>query len=354
MFVPSRAQAAAMACLLSTLAGPALAQNLDGVAAAPSTPFPFVRQQTAPPPQAAAVANFIDFNDLPEPCNFNMTVALRNKYGGSHGVFFDGPAPLDGAAILDECGNFGVSGHSSPNFLALNVAATLSDGGKPQGPETIKFAYPVSAVKILAARGTTIKMEAFDAGGNSIASNSISGTTVMQSLGVAAPGIRSVVISFSGNVCVLDDLAWAPEPPVTYCTAKTGLVCGTPSIGWSGAPSASMASGFDIISKPARDNRVGILLYSDGGRNNVPFQGGILCVGVPLRRSVPVKSGGNPSQCDGAFVLDMNAFASGNAGGNPQAYLLVVGTMVNTQWWGRDSVSTGSFLSDGLEYYVLP
>jgi hypothetical protein len=249
-----------------------------------------------------------------------------------------------------------VSGHSSPNFLAFNTGATLSDGGKPRGPETIKFAFPVSAMKILAGHSSsgTIKMEAFDAGGNSIAGNSIAGTSVLQSLGVAAPGIRSLLISFSGNVCVLDDLTWAPEPPVTYCTAKTGLVCGTPSIGWSGAPSASMASGFDIISKPARDNRVGLLLYTKAGRNNAPFNGGILCVGTPIRRSVAVKSGGNPNQCDGAFVLDMNAFASGSLGGNPDGFLLVVGVMVNTQWWGRDSQMTGSFLSDGLEYFVLP
>jgi hypothetical protein len=339
---------------LLTLANPSRAQNHDGVAAGPSMRVLSVRQQPALPPQALAAVNLIDFDDNSEPCTFLQTKALRTKYAAL-GVYFDGPAGLDGGAILDECSNFGVSGHSSPNFLAFNTFAVLSDGGVPQGPETIKFAFPVNTVKILAGAGSgTIKMEAFDGGGNSLGGNSISAGGALQGLGVAAPGIRSVVISFSDVVCVLDDLTWQAEPPVTYCTAKTGLVCGTPSIGWSGAPSASMVSGFEIISKPARDNRVGILLYSHAGRNNTPFQGGVLCVALPLRRSVPVKSGGTPNQCDGAFVLDMNAFSSGGLGGNPAAFLLVVGTIVDTQWWGRDSQMTGSFLSDGLEYYVLP
>ena len=50
----------------------------------------------------------------------------------------------------------------------------------------------------------------------------------------------------------------------------------------------------------------------------------------------------------------MNAFASGNAGGNPAAFLTLPGSMINAQWWGRDSVMTGSFLSDGVEYVVAP
>ena len=40
--------------------------------------------------------------------------------------------------------------------------------------------------------------------------------------------------------------------------------------------------------------------------------------------------------------------------GNPDPFLLVVGQRVNGQWWGRDSVATGSFLSDGIEYDVGP
>ncbi|HVS11733.1 MAG TPA: hypothetical protein VMS76_17830 [Planctomycetota bacterium] len=41
-------------------------------------------------------------------------------------------------------------------------------------------------------------------------------------------------------------------------------------------------------------------------------------------------------------------------GGNPAGFLSVPGTSVVCQWWGRDSPSTLSFLSDALEYVVRP
>jgi hypothetical protein len=50
----------------------------------------------------------------------------------------------------------------------------------------------------------------------------------------------------------------------------------------------------------------------------------------------------------------MNCFAAGLCGGNPQAYLSVPGTTVDCQWWGRDTVTQGSYLSDALEYFVCP
>jgi len=35
-------------------------------------------------------------------------------------------------------------------------------------------------------------------------------------------------------------------------------------------------------------------------------------------------------------------------------FLGLAGTVVNVQFWGRDSQATGSFLSDGLQYVVGP
>ena len=152
---------------------------------------------------------------------------------------------------------------------------------------------------------------------------------------------------------------------VPYCTAKTGLACGTPSISASGVASASASAGFVVSARPARSNRTAMLLYSNQGRANLPFPPGghILCLpATGLRRGGPTFSGGTPGpHCDGVFAVDMNAFAKGQwvppGGGpsfNPAAYLSVMGQVINCQWWGRDTVATGSFMSDALEYVVCP
>jgi FG-GAP repeat protein len=153
-----------------------------------------------------------------------------------------------------------------------------------------------------------------------------------------------------GTVHVLAGAVFASR----YCTAKPGLVCGLPSIQWTGTSHVSQSSGFVVNAAPARGQQLGILLYSDAGAASAPFQGGTLCVAAPLRRGPPSNSGGTQGQCDGAFALDLNAFASGNAGGNPASFLSEPGAQVHCQWWGRDSQATGSFLSDGLEYLVRP
>ena len=51
-------------------------------------------------------------------------------------------------------------------------------------------------------------------------------------------------------------------PPTVFCTAKTGLVCGVPSISASGTPSVSASSGFTITAAPARACKSGVLLYN--------------------------------------------------------------------------------------------
>ena len=126
---------------------------------------------------------------------------------------------------------------------------------------------------------------------------------------------------------------------------------------YGGAPSATATSGFVISTSGARANRSGLLLYSPSGRGSSPFNGGTLCLAPQgLRRSPAVLSiGGTPGPfCDAGFQLDWNSFASGNAGGNPQAFLSSVGQVVNLQWWGRDSIAGGSLVSDAIEYSVCP
>jgi subtilisin family serine protease len=142
-----------------------------------------------------------------------------------------------------------------------------------------------------------------------------------------------------------------------FCAAKQNSCGSQPSISAGGQSSASATSGFWIVGSEAHASEVGILAYTHAGAAfpPLPFFGGELCLRFPLRRGPIVSSGGTPGQCDGSLDLDMNAFASGNAGGAPAPFLLAPGTTVHCQWWARDSGDPlGVYLTDRLEFIVGP
>jgi hypothetical protein len=166
----------------------------------------------------------INFDDAAQPCAFAATTALRNEYQAM-GAQFSGPGANDGGAVLDQCGAFGVSGHSPPNFLAFNANSSLSDGGTPTDPEEIVFITPVSYVEIKAGSasgaGTPVTMEAFEAGGSSRGSDTITLGPALGTLSVSATGIARVVISSPAPVFVLDDLVFDTADPETDLLENT-------------------------------------------------------------------------------------------------------------------------------------
>ena len=156
-----------------------------------------------------------------------------------------------------------------------------------------------------------------------------------------------------------------------FCTAKAALTCGAASIGSVGISSASATSGFVISAAPARSCRMGVLLINTSlAAAPLPFHGGTLCVDPSgLRTAGAVNAGGTPgpNQCDGAFSIDLNTFASGawtvgDCAGSPTAlpaivpaaYLQVPRTTVPSQFWGRDTPATGALLSNAWTVTIGP
>jgi len=142
-----------------------------------------------------------------------------------------------------------------------------------------------------------------------------------------------------------------------YCTAKTNSLGCVPTLAYSGTPSATAPNGFVVSSSNVLNQKSGQLIYSLNGRNNAPFQGGILCVRSPVRRTVIVNSGGSASgnNCSGTFSLDFNTFARGSMAAVPAPELSVAGTVVDVQWWGRDpgfAQPNNTSLSAGLEFVM--
>lgn len=171
----------------------------------------------------------------------------------------------------------------------------------------------------------------------------------------------SVPVQATANSSQLLEVALTPLGyGSAYCTAKVNSLGCTPFILSSGVPSASASSGFVVSAQQVRNQKVGILFYSDGGPAAAPFSGGLLCLNGPLRRVQGLSSGGAlpPAQdCSGIYAVDLNAFRAGALGGNPAAFLSQVGARVNCQFWGRDpgfAAPDNTTLSDGLEYFVCP
>lgn len=203
------------------LAGPVWAQNLI-VKSVETTTQPDAEIRADGVPNLLPIpedAILIDFDQMgQQPCWVGETVAFRGD-NISAGVRFRG-LPIDsrnGGGLFDECSNFGVSGHSPPNFLGFNPDAVFADGGIEKLPEIIAFTATVSSVQLNVASGGgtfgTVLLLARDADNNPIAFDTVEIDRVMQTLIVSVPGIKWVEIlgNLSDGTLVVDDIAFTPE-----------------------------------------------------------------------------------------------------------------------------------------------
>jgi hypothetical protein len=157
----------------------------------------------------------INFDDLSAPTDFMDTVALRDEYA-SLGVHFSGKAGNDGGGILNENGDWGVTGFSAPNILVFDSAATgpngYPDGGTPNTPEWIWFDWNAGYISAKFGSGNgfsageTVTLTAYDVDSNELAFKGIVLGPTMQTLSVSSPDINYVIITSAAQYLVMDDL----------------------------------------------------------------------------------------------------------------------------------------------------
>ena len=167
----------------------------------------------AAPAGAATTSVSINFDGFSAPCNFDQTVALTTQYT-SQGVRFSGPGAYNGGGVLNECGNFGVSGYSAPNFLAFNNTAHFSDGGTPKGPELILFTtttYDHVQINVGSSTGGLARLQAFDSNKQLIATSTINLSSALATVSVDDPNgrasIKAVKLVSNQAIWVADDLS---------------------------------------------------------------------------------------------------------------------------------------------------
>jgi hypothetical protein len=142
-------------------------------------------------------------------------------------------------------------------------------------------------------------------------------------------------------------------PPASFCSAKLNSQGCLPSMGFSGSPTQGGTTSFQVTGTQFVNKKAGLLFYGLAP-GAVPFQGGLLCVGVPLKRTAALNSGGSATgtDCTGAYDYDFEALIL--SGTNPN---LVAGAQVYAQFWARDPADPtgfGTSLSNGLSFEICP
>lgn len=142
--------------------------------------------------------------------------------------------------------------------------------------------------------------------------------------------------------------------PEFYCTAKTNSQGCTPALATTGFASLSATSPFTIEATMLINSRNGVLVYGLDGPAAMPFGGGVLCVGPPLRWTSVAQTLGNvpPDDCSGGLMLDFNAYVQ--SAGAPS---VVAGDQVHAQFFYRDpqhADGTGFGLTGGVSFVIVP
>jgi hypothetical protein len=161
----------------------------------------------------------LNFDDM-APCVFANTIPVPSTFYQRYGFILKGPNSTDGGAILNECSGFGVTGHSSPNFLAFNCASTMSNGGVPFLPEKIIFTAPVKGVSLKVgsggSAGQAVAFVAKTALGKTVDTETVVLASAMQTVSLTSlkSNIKKVMVVLpeGSTACgfVIDDITTTP------------------------------------------------------------------------------------------------------------------------------------------------
>jgi predicted outer membrane repeat protein len=142
---------------------------------------------------------------------------------------------------------------------------------------------------------------------------------------------------------------------IVYCTAGTTTNGCSPAISASGEASASSTGSFVISASQVETNKQGLFFYGIGGASAAPWGTGgssYLCVKAPTQRTGVQNSGGT-GPCDGAFVLDWNAYRAAHPTALGMAFSS--GDTCWLQGWFRDPPAVKSTnLTNALEFAHVP
>lgn len=199
-----------IACLLCLMASP-LASYADPVINGIGNPNDQANNTSEAPLVAlqAGALNIINFDDVVAPDRFSSAVALRSVGG----VQFNSSSrkPLDGGAVLNELSGFGVTGHSSPNFLAFNCSSksTMNGGGLPKLPEVIRFPTEVSGVSLKIGDPIFFeKVRISGIGSLGIENKVVTLTPDLQLVRFRKPLTHIAITSAKPCLFIIDDISW--------------------------------------------------------------------------------------------------------------------------------------------------
>lgn len=137
--------------------------------------------------------------------------------------------------------------------------------------------------------------------------------------------------------------------PKIYCTGKESSEGCVPQIAWRGLPTLTGGGdNFGLRIERAVPDTFALVVWGLQP-DSQPFNGGTLCVGGGLQRTLPAKTTGD-GPCTGLYKFFFSQGYMAQAG-------LTVGTNVYAQGWFRDGAhpdGTKTGLTDAVEFQILP